>query len=44
MDAQIKTGDDWVELDMQGRDMAVDRDLACQASPDMQAQFMALNA
>ena len=45
--AQIKTGDDWVELDMQGRrPVAVD----IETSPypgfhtDMQAQFMALNA
>ena len=47
MGAQIKTGDDWVELDMQGRrPVAVD----IETSPypgfptDMQAQFMALNA
>ena len=47
MGAQIKTGDDWVELDMQGRrPVAVD----VETSPypgfptDMQAQFMALNA
>ena len=46
MGAQIKTGDDWVELDMQGRrPVAVD----IETSPypgfptDMQAQFMALN-
>lgn len=47
MGAQIKTGDDWVELDMRGRrPVAVD----IETSPypgfptDMQAQFMALNA
>ncbi len=47
MGAQIKTGDDWVELDMQGRrPVAVD----IETSPypgfptDMQAQFMAFNA
>ena len=47
MGAQIKTGDDWVELDMQGRRPAA---VDIETSPypgfptDMQAQFMAFNA
>ena len=47
MGAQIKTGDDWVELDMQGRRPAA---VDIETSPypgfptDMRAQFMAFNA
>ena len=45
--AEIKTGDDWIELDMHGkRPLAVDiRTAPYPAFPtDMQAQFCALNA
>lgn len=44
--ARIETGGDWIELDMQGRPVAVDVTTApYPAFPtDMQAQFMALNS